>query len=57
MNPEPTIEPNVKQVVPFFLVSNIEKSLRFYCDGLDFKMTRQWRVDGRLRWLHGASTP
>jgi lactoylglutathione lyase len=42
--------PNVKQAVPFFGVANLEGSLRFYVDGLGFKMTRQWRVDGQLRW-------
>jgi lactoylglutathione lyase len=31
---------NVKQAVPFFGVTNMEASLRFYVDGLGFKMTR-----------------
>jgi lactoylglutathione lyase len=43
-------QPNVKQAVPFFGVANLEESLRFYRDGLGFKMTRQWRVEGELRW-------
>lgn len=52
---------NVKQAVPFFGVSNMEASLRFYVDGLGFKMTRWWipdqadsqnhyKPDGRIRW-------
>lgn len=52
---------NVKQAVPFFGVTNMEASLRFYVDGLGFKMTRWWipdraagqndyRPDGRIRW-------
>ncbi len=48
---------NVKQAVPFFGVTNMESSLRFYVDGLGFKMKHQWipdRVedhpDGRIRW-------
>ena len=30
---------NIKQAVPFFWVSNIEASLRFYVDGLGFQRT------------------
>jgi len=50
MNPEQKTNPNVKQAVPFFSVSNMEQSVRFYVDGLGFKMTRQWRVEDKLRW-------
>ena len=50
---------NVKQAVPFFMVSNIEASLRFYIDGLGFRMTNKWIDQGKLRWcwlqLGGAS--
>jgi lactoylglutathione lyase len=42
--------PNVQQVVPFFMVSNIEASLRFYIDGLGFRRTKKWIVDGKIRW-------
>ena len=48
---------NVKQAVPFFGVTNMEASMRFYIDGLGFKMKRQWipdraqdKPDGRIRW-------
>ncbi len=48
---------NVKQAVPFFGVANMESSLRFYVDGLGFKMKNYWipdraedRPDGRIRW-------
>ena len=48
---------NVKQAVPFFGVTNMEASLRFYLDGLGFKMKNQWipdraedNPDGRIRW-------
>ena len=44
------IEPNVKQAVPFFAVSNIEESVRFYVDGLGFAMTKKWIDEGKLRW-------
>jgi len=41
---------NVKQAVPFFRVSNIEESVRFYVDGLGFEMTKKWTPEGKLRW-------
>jgi len=48
---------NVKQGVPFFGVTNMESSLRFYVDGLGFKMKNYWipdraedHPDGRIRW-------
>jgi lactoylglutathione lyase len=41
---------NVKQAVPFFGVSNMEASLRFYVDGLGFQMANKWIDEGKLRW-------
>ena len=53
----PVTAPNVKQAVPFFGVSNMEASLRFYVDGLGFQMKNYWipdraedKPDGRIRW-------
>lgn len=43
-------DPNVQQAVPFFGVTNLEASLRFYVDGLGFQMTRHWIDEGKLRW-------
>jgi catechol 2,3-dioxygenase-like lactoylglutathione lyase family enzyme len=43
-------EANVKQAVPFFWVHDIDASLRFYVDGLGFKVTTRWVDDGKLRW-------
>jgi len=52
----PITSVNVKQAVPFFGVSNMEASLRFYVDGLGFKMKHSWipdraedNADGRIR--------
>lgn len=45
-----TPDPNVKQAVPFFSVSDIETSVRYYVDGLGFTMTKQWVHEGKLRW-------
>jgi len=42
--------PNVRRAVPFFNVKDIEASLRFYVDGLGFRITRRWEPDGRIRW-------
>ncbi len=42
--------PNLKQAVPFFGVTNIEASIRFYVEGLGFAMTKQWMPAGKLRW-------
>ena len=41
---------NVKLAVPFFGVTDIDASLRFYADGLGFAMTRHWAPEGRIRW-------
>jgi catechol 2,3-dioxygenase-like lactoylglutathione lyase family enzyme len=49
---------NVKQAVPFFGVSDMEASLRFYVDGLGFKIKNKWipdanedyPADGKIRW-------
>ena len=48
---------NVKQAVPFFGVTNMESSLRFYVDGLGLRMKNHWipdraedHPDGRIRW-------
>ena len=45
-------EANVQQTVPFFRVSSMETSLRFYVDGLGFEMTKKWTPDGdgKVRW-------
>jgi len=43
-------EANVQQAVPFFMVRDIEASLRFYIDGLGFRKTMQWTPEGRLEW-------
>jgi lactoylglutathione lyase len=58
MVPEPKPEPNVQQAVPFFGVSSIENSIRFYVEGLGFQITNTWIDDGKIRWCslqHGAA--
>ena len=41
---------NVRQAVPFFAVSSMDASLRYYVDGLGFTMKNRWIDDGKLRW-------
>jgi hypothetical protein len=50
MAANPLPNENLKQVVPFLLVTDIERSVRFYIDGLAFVMKNQWVPDGKLRW-------
>ena len=55
------VKPNVREAVPFFGVTDMAASLRFYIDGLGFRMTNCWTPDGpgKVRWcslqLGGAS--
>jgi GNAT superfamily N-acetyltransferase len=41
---------NVKQAVPFFLVKDMQRSVRFHTDGLGGAIKFKWEVDGSLRW-------
>jgi lactoylglutathione lyase len=41
---------NVIAVVPLLMVTNMERSLAFYIDGLGFIVQNRWVLDGRLRW-------
>jgi lactoylglutathione lyase len=41
---------NVKQAVPFFMIVDIEKSIRYYVDDLDFELKMKWEPNGRIEW-------
>jgi lactoylglutathione lyase len=41
---------NVKQAVPFFMVKDIEASIKFYVEGIGFKLTNKWINNGKLEW-------
>src|SRR5579872_5179126 len=41
---------NVLEVVPFLWVDDMERSLRFYVDGLGFEVRNRWTPEGKLRW-------
>jgi catechol 2,3-dioxygenase-like lactoylglutathione lyase family enzyme len=52
------VQINVRQAVPFFRVTSMETSLRFYVDGLGFELKRKWTPksdrhgsgEGKIRW-------
>ena len=50
MPADAAVATNVRQAVPFFNVTDIEASLRFYVDGLGCVVTHQWVPEGRVRW-------
>jgi catechol 2,3-dioxygenase-like lactoylglutathione lyase family enzyme len=61
MSIAPGTSANVRQAVPFFGVTDMEASLRFYVDGLGFKMKHRWipdradnNPDGRIRCIEQA---
>lgn len=37
-------------MVPFLCVSNMERSVGYYVDGLGFVIRHKWEPDGKLRW-------
>jgi GNAT superfamily N-acetyltransferase len=41
---------NIRQAVPFFWVDDMQRSLRFYVDGLGGIVKIRWDVDGSLKW-------
>ena len=41
---------NVKQAVPFFMVTNMERSLRFYREILNFEVINTWEPNGTIEW-------
>jgi catechol 2,3-dioxygenase-like lactoylglutathione lyase family enzyme len=43
-------KPNIRLAVPFFGVTDMDASLRFYVDGLGFTMTKQWIPRGKIEW-------
>lgn len=48
----------LQQTVPFLWVSDMDRAIHFYVDGLGFKMIRKWEKDGKLRWCwlqHGGA--
>lgn len=40
----------VQQLVPLLMVQNMERSLSFYVEGLEFEIKKTWAPEGRIRW-------
>ncbi len=43
-------QPNIQYSIPLFMVSNMEASLKFYTDGLGFKILNTWTPRGKIEW-------
>ncbi len=41
---------NIKQAVPFFMVTDITTSIDFYVRGLGFQIKNSWITGGKMRW-------
>jgi len=41
---------NIRLAVPFFMVADMEASLKFYTEKLGFKLTNQWTPRGKIEW-------
>ena len=50
MNQNQESKAGIKQAVPFFGVTDIERSVRYYIDGLGFNMRYKWIYEDKLRW-------
>ena len=50
MNHGTTPRPNLQQAVPFFRVSNMQASLKFYREGLGFALKNTWAPRGTVEW-------
>ncbi len=47
-----TNKTNLQQAVPFFSVSNMNNSLRFYKDGLGFEIMLSWIPKTEIEWCN-----
>jgi lactoylglutathione lyase len=43
-------QPNIQYATPFFIVSNMEASLKFYTEGLGFTILNTWTPRGKIEW-------
>ena len=41
---------NIRRAVPFFMVRDMEASMKFYLDGLGFTMTKKWIPRDKIEW-------
>lgn len=50
MEPNVITKQNIKQAVPFFMIHDMERSVKFYVDGLGFEMKNKWTPQGTIEW-------
>lgn len=43
-------KPAVNLAVPFFMVTDMARSLAFYIDGIGFAITNKWEPQGSIEW-------
>ena len=41
---------NIQLAVPFFMITDMEASLKFYIDKLNFTLTNKWTPFGKIEW-------
>lgn len=41
---------NIQLAVPFFMVNDMQVSLKFYLDKLGFTLKNQWTPRGKIEW-------
>jgi lactoylglutathione lyase len=46
----PATTANVRQAVPFLMVTDMAAALRFYVDGLGAELRNTWTPEGRIEW-------
>lgn len=50
MNSPINTQQNIQLTVPFFMVANMEASLKFYTEKLGFAITNTWVPRGKIEW-------
>lgn len=50
MNEDLKTQPNVKQAVPFFMVTSLETSIECYVTGIGFEIKNSWIDKGKIHW-------
>jgi lactoylglutathione lyase len=50
MSEDPNNKLNIRMAIPFFIVTDMAKSLEFYTKGLGFTRTNQWTPRGKIEW-------
>jgi lactoylglutathione lyase len=46
----PMTNVGVQRLVPLLMVQDMDRSLRFYAQGLQFDVKNTWTPEGRIRW-------